>query len=274
MRSAVLGSPIAHSLSPVLHRAAYQLLGLDWTYEAIECTGDRLPELLRGLDDTWAGLSLTMPLKATVLPLLDEASPLARLVGAANTVVRRSGRLIGSNTDIPGLAAALRERGHRTRLPGAAAVLGAGATARSSLAGLAELGVPIVDVYARDPLARAALVELGDALGVAVTGHDWSAAAQGLHRPLVVSTVPAGGADHLAASVPRPAGTLFDVLYAPWPTPLAAAWQAVGGDVLGGLDLLVHQAALQVQAMTGTDAPVESLVEVMRRAGEAALEAR
>jgi len=274
VRAAVLGSPIAHSLSPHLHRAAYRWLGLDWTYDAIECTQEQLPELVRGLDDSWAGLSLTMPLKAAVLPLLDEVTPGARLVGAANTVVRRDGRLYGSNTDIPGIAAALREHG-AAPVPGiVAAVLGAGATARSALAGLAELGVLEVDVYARDPRARAELGELGAALGVAVAGFDWSIAADGLRRPLVVSTVPVGIADHLVLPAAGPVGTLFDVLYAPWPTPLAAHWTARGGRVVGGLDLLLHQAALQVQAMTGTAKSVESLVQVMRPAGVAALGAR
>jgi len=131
-----------------------------------------------------------------------------------------------------------------------------------------------VDVFARDPLARAELIELGSALGVAVTGYDWSTAAEGLRRPLVVSTVPAGIADHLVLPAAGPVGTLFDVLYAPWPTPLAARWTAGGGRVVGGLDLLLHQAALQVQAMTGTAASVESLVRVMRPAGVAALGAR
>ena len=274
MRAAVLGSPIAHSLSPDLHRAAYRFLGLDWTYDAIECTREQLPNLLRGLDDSWAGLSLTMPLKAAVLPLLDDVTPGAKLVGAANTVVCRGGRLHGSNTDAPGIAATLREHGSAP-VPGTvAAVLGAGATSRSALAGLAELGVDRVDVFARDPLARAELIELGSALGVAVTGYDWSTAAEGLRRPLVVSTVPAGIADHLVLPAAGPVGTLFDVLYAPWPTPLAARWTAGGGRVVGGLDLLLHQAALQVQAMTGTAASVESLVRVMRPAGVAALGAR
>jgi len=274
VRAAVLGSPIAHSLSPDLHRAAYRWLGLDWTYDAIECTQEQLPDLVRALDDTWAGLSLTMPLKAAVLPLLDDVTAGARLVGAANTVVRRDGRLLGSNTDVPGIAAALREHGSAPGPGTVAAVLGAGATARSALAGLAELGVVEVDVYARDPLARAELGELGAAMGIAVTGFDWTAAAEGLRRPLVVSTVPAGIADHLVLAADGPVGTLFDVLYAPWPTPLAARWAGRGGRVVGGLDLLLHQAALQVQAMTGTAESVESLVQVMRPAGVAALGAR
>ena len=108
MKAAVLGAPIAHSLSPVLHRAAYQALGLTgWSYEAIECDAARLPAVLDGCGPQWAGLSLTMPLKRAVLPLLDETDPLAREVGAANTVVFTGGRRHGHNPDVPGMIAAL-----------------------------------------------------------------------------------------------------------------------------------------------------------------------
>src|SRR5690242_21426456 len=108
MKAAVLGAPIAHSLSPVLHRAAYQALSLtDWSYEAIECDTARLPAVLDACGPGWAGLSLTMPLKRAVLPLLDHIDPLAREVGAANTVVFTGGRRHGHNTDVPGMIAAL-----------------------------------------------------------------------------------------------------------------------------------------------------------------------
>ena len=110
MKAAVLGSPIAHSLSPVLHRAGYQALGLDgWSYQAIECDEARLPALISGCGPDWAGLSLTMPLKRAVLPLLDEAEPLVAEVGAANTVIFDAGRRSGHNTDVPGMIAALAE---------------------------------------------------------------------------------------------------------------------------------------------------------------------
>src|SRR5438874_13146920 len=137
MRAAVLGSPIAHSLSPVLHRAAYALLGLDWTYEAVECTADRLAAFVDGLDGQWAGLSLTMPLKTAVLPLLDTADSTVARAGAANTLVLREGRRDGANTDVPGLVAALSER---DAAASHAAVLGGGATARSAVVSRAEIG--------------------------------------------------------------------------------------------------------------------------------------
>ncbi|MBP2401903.1 shikimate dehydrogenase [Streptomyces syringium] len=270
-RAAVLGSPIAHSLSPVLHRAAYADLGLgEWTYDRFEVDEAALPGFLDGLDGTWAGLSLTMPLKRAVIPLLDGISATAESVGAVNTVVLTGdGRRLGDNTDIPGIAAALRERG--VEKVASATVLGAGATASSALAALARICTGEVTAYVRSAERAAEMRHWGERLGVDVRTADWSRAAEGLGAPLVVATTPAGATDGLAAEVPEHPGTLFDVLYEPWPTPLAAAWADRGGAILGGLDLLVHQAVLQVEQMTGC--PTAPLA-AMRAAGEAALAAR
>ncbi|MEV4923454.1 shikimate dehydrogenase [Streptomyces roseoverticillatus] len=270
-RAAVLGSPIAHSLSPVLHRAAYAELGLgEWTYDRFEVDEAALPAFLDELDGSWAGLSLTMPLKRAAIPLLDEVSDTAASVEAVNTVVfTEDGRRLGDNTDIPGIAAALRERG--VTRTASAAVLGAGATASSALAALAGICTGEVTVYVRSEARAAEMREWGERLGVVVRTEDWARAAEALTAPLVVATTPAGAADVLAEAVPDRPGALFDVLYEPWPTPLAAAWSARGGTVLGGLDLLVHQAVLQVERMTGSPrAPLAA----MRAAGEAALAAR
>ncbi|MEV5507104.1 shikimate dehydrogenase [Streptomyces orinoci] len=270
-RAAVLGSPIAHSLSPVLHRAAYAALGLtDWTYERFEVDEAALPGFLDRLDDSWAGLSLTMPLKRAVIGLLDEVSATAAAVEAVNTVVfTGDGRRVGDNTDIPGLVAALRE--HGIGEVDSAAVLGAGATASSALAALARVCTGEVTAYVRGAERAAQMRGWGERLGVAVRTADWSRAAEALDAPLVIATTPAGATDALAGAVPERPGTLFDVLYEPWPTPLATAWAARGGSVLGGLDLLVHQAVLQVERMTGrAPAPLAA----MRAAGEAALAAR
>ncbi|MGK5730533.1 shikimate dehydrogenase [Streptomyces sp. URMC 124] len=270
-RAAVLGSPIAHSLSPVLHRAAYAELGLgEWTYDRFEVDEAALPGFLGGLDGSWAGLSLTMPLKRAVIPLLDEVSDTAASVEAVNTVVfTEDGRRLGDNTDIPGIAAALRERG--VTRTASAAVLGAGATASSALAALAGICSGEVIVYVRSEARAAEMREWGERLGVAVRTADWSRAAEALAAPLVIATTPAGATDALAGAVPERPGALFDVLYEPWPTPLAAAWSARGGAVLGGLDLLVHQAVLQVERMTGCS---RGPLAAMRAAGEAALAAR
>ncbi|WP_405494942.1 shikimate dehydrogenase [Streptomyces sp. NBC_00096] len=271
IRAAVLGSPIEHSLSPVLHRAAYQELGLDdRSYDRFEIDEAALPGFIAGLGPEWAGLSLTMPLKRAVIPLLDGISDTAASVETVNTVVfTEDGRKLGDNTDVPGLLAALSERG--VEKVESAAVLGAGATASSALAALARICSGQVTAYVRSADRAAEMREWGERLGVDVRTADWSRAAEALSAPLVIATTPAGATDGLAGAVPAAPGTLFDVLYDPWPTPLAAAWTQRGGNLLGGLDLLVHQAVLQVELMTGrTPGPLAA----MRAAGEAALRAR
>ncbi|MBP2580876.1 shikimate dehydrogenase [Streptomyces sp. PvR006] len=270
-RAAVLGSPIAHSLSPVLHRAAYAALGLDdWSYERFEVDEAGLPGFVRELDASWAGLSLTMPLKRAVIPLLDGISDTAASVEAVNTVVlREDGRRVGDNTDIPGMLAALRERG--VEKVESAAVLGAGATASSALAALARICDGPVTAYVRSEARAEEMRGWGERLGVEVRTAAWDDAAEAFASPLVIATTPAGTTNALAGAVPDAVGTLFDVLYDPWPTALAAAWSDRGGKVVGGLDLLVHQAVLQVEQMTGVPrAPLAA----MRAAGEQALAAR
>lgn len=269
-RAAVLGSPVAHSLSPVLHSAAYAELGLeDWAYERYEVDEEGIASFLGATDEQWAGLSLTMPLKRAVIPLLDDVSPTAESVEAVNTVVFRGRTRIGDNTDIPGIVAALRERGI-VRVEHAA-VLGAGATASSALAALTQICDGVVTAYVRSDERAREMHGWGDRLGLSLRTADWADAAEALTAPLVIATTPAGATDGLSEHVPAAPGTLFDVLYDPWPTRLAAEWSGRGGTVVSGLDLLVYQAALQVELMTGhAPAPLEA----MRAAGEAALHAR
>ncbi|MFJ6073208.1 shikimate dehydrogenase [Streptomyces sp. NPDC093065] len=267
-RAAVLGSPIAHSLSPALHRAAYTELGLgDWTYERFDVDEAALPGFFAQLGPEWAGLSLTMPLKRAVIPLLDSVSETAASVDAVNTVVfTGDGRRTGDNTDIPGIVAALRE--HGIEKVETAAVLGAGATASSALAALARVCTGEVAVYVRSAARAAEMRGWAQRLDVDVRIADWADAEEALHAPLVVATTPAGATDALTAAVPEMPATLFDVLYDPWPTALAARWSAYGGAVVSGLDLLLHQAVLQVEQMTGrAPAPLAA----MRKVGERAL---
>ena len=277
-RAAVLGSPVRHSLSPLLHRTAYDLLGLSgWRYDAYDVDAAGLAGFLDGLDGSWAGLSLTMPLKSAVLSLLDRSSELVRAVGGANTVLLHPDGRRGENTDVPGLVAALREHGVAgIDGVGWACVLGGGATAAAGLAALRELGETAPTVLVRDARTTRGLREAARRLGVQPRVDEWSdvgveAVAQ---AELVVSTTPPGSTDALAQRLPdRVAGTLFDVVYDPWPTALAAAWRDRGGEVIGGLDLLVHQAALQVALMTGKALDVPALVPALRAAGEQALRA-
>jgi shikimate dehydrogenase len=260
VRAAVLGSPVGHSLSPLLHRAAYAALGLDWTYDAFEVTPEELPAFLDGLDPLWGGLSLTMPLKQVVLPLLDHRAPLVEETGCANTVVLRDGRSFGHNTDVEGIVTALREAG--VGQIARAAVIGAGATAASALAALHDLGAHEIRVLARSADRAKALEPVAAALGVHLRVGDLDPLELEDRWPqVVVSTAPAGALDELAAQS-NPDGdvpALLDVVYDPWPTPLAAVYAAAGGTVVPGTAMLLHQAAAQVTLMTGRDAPIEAM---------------
>jgi shikimate dehydrogenase len=268
-RCAVLGSPIAHSLSPALHRAAYAELGLDWRYDAVEVTEERLPAFLDGLDASWRGLSLTMPLKRSVLPLLDQMTGRAEQAGAVNTVVLENGRRTGHNTDVPGIAAAVRER--HTGDVERAVVLGGGATAASAVLGLADLGCRRVTLLVREPGRAEATVR-------SAAGHPRppQVEVRTLGSPpvpadVLVSTVPAGAQSGQVLAQVDLVDVVFDVVYDPWPTPLARRAVASGRVLVTGLDLLVHQAALQVRLMTGADHPP---IAAMRAVGERALAER
>jgi shikimate dehydrogenase len=288
VRAAVLGKPVAHSLSPVLHRAAHAALGLrDWSYEMVECGEAELGEFVTSRDETWAGLSLTMPLKRAVLPLLDHADPLATATGGANTVIFRPEGPAGYNTDVQGIVDALAEAGVGTGgatgagAAGDALILGAGATACSALAAIGELGGAGADVAARDKTRAAGLLEAAERLSLRVRLLDLAnlgGASRVGHGPgLLISTLPAGAADFYSqfftersSESPSAPPTVFDVVYAPWPTKLAQAAEAAGALVVGGFPMLLHQAAAQVELMTGEQAPLEA----MRAAGEAELARR
>ncbi|PUB26061.1 shikimate dehydrogenase [Promicromonospora sp. AC04] len=291
-RAAVLGHPVAHSLSPVLHAAAYRALGLDgWEYGVHDVTEDTLAGFLHDVGPGWAGLSLTMPLKQAVIPLLDHVEPLAEAVGAVNTVLfssvgspgRPSGgssgggvTTIGTNTDVHGIVAALRE-GLGTRRVSDAVVLGGGATAASALAALAELGCASPRVFVRSlerigPL-RAAVARMGVSPSFEV--FDDKATTSALAgADAVVSTTPKHAADTWAALLTerltdagdRPGGVLLDVVYDPRPTALQSAWAALGADAVGGERMLLHQAAEQVRLMTGRPAPLAAMDEALQAA--------
>ena len=273
-RAAVCGKPIGHSLSPVIHNAGFAAAGLTgWQYTAIECAEAELPDLVRGLGPEWAGLSLTMPLKEVALRLGDSASPAASAVGAANTLVRRTdGSWHADNTDIPGMVRVLRSAGlggggtARATAP-MITVLGGGGTARAALAAAAELGATTVTVVTRRPEARAELEPAAAALGIRIAGAGWADAADAFAADAVISTVPKGAADHLAAAVSwRPGTVLFDAIYDPWPTPLAAAAEAHGVRVVSGLDLLLAQALSQFEQFTGVSAAPEAAMREALRA--------
>jgi len=253
---AVLGSPIGHSKSPDLHAAAYRVLGLPWSYGRAEVDEAALAPFVTSRGTDWRGLSLTMPLKQTVQPLLGQIDRIGQLTGAVNTVlfewdgdsVRRS----GFNTDVPGIVRALNAVG--VRRVRHAHLLGGGATAASAVVAAGELGAESVRVSVRAPERAAALRELAASVGLTIEIDTFDAPRDDSATDLVVSTLP-GGADApiafdaaLRARVP-----LLDVAYEPWPTRLGQAWADASGTVLGGLAMLVHQALLQVRIFVAGD---------------------
>jgi shikimate dehydrogenase len=276
----VLGSPITHSLSPALHTAAYAAAGLDWSYTAIECDALGLPAMLDRVraEPGWRGLSLTMPLKAAAMPLVDDMTDDARAVGALNTVVMSvdhdPAALHGHNTDISGVMGALAEVG--VTAPRRPVILGAGGTARAAVAAFARLGATSVGVVVRDVARGSLLKPIGERLGIDVRLVAWTGVADVREvlgdADVVVSTTPKGAADGLAAGDSGWPATLplVDVVYDPWPTRLASYVEGLGGRVAGGLSVLVHQAAEQFELMTGLPAPMDA----MRTAGERAITAR
>jgi shikimate dehydrogenase len=270
MRCAVLGSPIAHSLSPVLHRAAYTHLGLDWTYDAVALDSSGLRLFIDSLDEKWRGLSLTMPLKRAVVPLVDSLDEWAQLAGAANTVLLEDRRRLGFNTDVPGAVSAIAERVHEPVRT--AVVIGGGATAASLLLALAELGCRSATLLVRDEArAEETVAAAGSHPRAPELTVSTIAGAGELEADLVVSTVPAGAQTPELVAACAGVATVFEAVYDPWPTPLAQAALDSGRPLVSGLDLLAHQAVLQVDLMTGEPVPVDLIRsagsdELVRRA--------
>lgn len=267
-RAGVLGHPIGHSLSPVLHRAAYDALGLDWEYDAYDVPSGGLAAFLGGLDAAWAGLSLTMPLKVEAVPLMHYVESMAKLVGAVNTVLIQDiggvRQLTGANTDVWGIQAAFREAGVESARSGM--ILGGGATATSAMAALGALGVeaPLVAVRARG--RAGGLVRAASRMGLRprLVGFDEvPLLAQGVD--VVVSTVPADAGAEVAGTLTlvRAGAALLDAVYDPWVTPLGGAWARLGGTRIGGERMLLHQAGEQVRLMTGRAAPIEAMATAL-----------
>ena len=252
-RAAVLGSPIAHSLSPALHRAAYGALGLDCTYDAIEMTPEGMPAFLASLDDTWIGLSLTMPLKESVQPLLTEIDDVALQTSSVNTVYRRDSGWAGSNTDVFGISTSLREA--LTNEPRTARLLGAGATARSAVAAMCDLGVKSLVICARRVAQAQEIAQLAKSFGIEAGVSDLEPVP--VREDLLISVLPGDAAAPWASISISSGATLLDASYHPWPSALAAAWP--NGQVASGRDMLLWQATRQVTLMTGLPAPVDAM---------------
>jgi len=260
---AVIGSPIGHSLSPVLHRAGFDALRFSgWTYEAIDCDAVALPGLVGSLGQDWVGLSVTMPCKVAAATVADRRSARVELLGAANTLLRKGSGWFADNTDVDGVIGALRARG--VDRPGSVLVLGGGGTAASAVAAVAEMGADRVVIATRQPAGRAAAVGVASRTGMPVTGCELAIQAlteQAAAADLVISTVPAGVADPFAG-VFADVRVLLDVVYHPWPTALAAAGRT-GRTTVTGLDMLLHQAVRQFALFTGAPAPVTAMRDAL-----------
>jgi shikimate dehydrogenase len=256
----VLGSPIAHSRSPQLHLAAYRALGLhDWTYDRIECGADELPAVIRGFGPQWIGVSVTMPGKFAALRFADERTGRAGLVGSANTLLRTPRGWRADNTDVDGVTGAL------GAVTGAAVVSGSGGTAPAAIVALAGLGVTDITIVARNPNKVAGLVELAHRVGAAGRFCDLNGGAVAdavAGAGVLVNTLPVEvAARHAAIFAAAP--VLLDAIYDPWPTPLAAAVADAGGQVVSGLQMLLHQAFAQVEQFTGLPAPREVMAAAL-----------
>ncbi|MBP1077374.1 shikimate dehydrogenase [Microbacterium terrae] len=251
-RLAVWGDPIDHSRSPQLHAAAYDVLDVDWIYGRRRVDESTFADELAGLDGTWRGLSLTMPLKGVAHRAAVSLDERAARTGAVNTLLLTPDGPLGFNTDVGGIVRALGEHGIASA--DSARIVGAGATATSALVALAELGATEVDVVARRAEAVAPLRALGDDLGVAVRHTSFTAA---LFAPVdvTIATLPgdAAIAPEAAAALAADGGFLLDVVYGHWPTPLSRAWDAAGGASASGLGMLLHQAILQIRIFRSGD---------------------
>ncbi len=262
-RLAVLGSPIGHSRSPELHRAAYGVLGLEWRYDRVEVDDAGLAGFLDGLSDEWRGLSLTMPLKRRVAELVPHVDEVARLTRQGNTILLEGGRPVRAfNTDVHGIVQAFADAG--VTIVDRAIVLGGGATAESAVVALRQLGAHVT-VAVRNPDKVAGV--FGDDVGI-TTLRD---AEEHLRdADAVVSTIPNGA--EFALSVPdRLGGTLLDVAYHPWPSALASRWSESGGEVVSGLEMLLHQAVHQIRIFVagGPEVPLRdeaAVIAAMRAA--------
>lgn len=246
MKAAILGHPVAHSLSPVIHQAAYAALGLtDWQYERHDVEESALEGFIKSCGPQWAGVSLTMPLKVRAVEISDEQDDTVQKTGAANTLIFRDGKKLAFNTDVAGITFALSEIGVTS--VSSARIIGGGATARSAVAALRSLGATDIQVAVRRAGATAGFDGVHE---VPLT--------QASDVDLVINTIPADATDAVAA-LPVP---LLDVIYFPWPTPLAARWP---GLVVSGHRMLLGQAVEQVRLMTGREV-TDQVIAAMDRA--------
>jgi shikimate dehydrogenase len=269
LRAAVLGHPISHSKSPALHLAAYAKLGVEIAYSAVDLTEQALPAFMQRVRNQqgWRGLSVTMPLKTGMVSEVDEVRGVARTLGVVNTVAFEetggSVRRIGYNTDVAGIVNAVRYAG--AAASPSAVILGGGGTAAAAIAALKDLGSPHAQVFVRDTARAAEARTAAAGVGLAIHVRPLTeAATPTASADVVISTLPPRAADTLAAGIAAlrcgTPGVLLDVAYDPWPSEIATVWQAGGGAVVPGLEMLLYQAVEQVRLFTGRGDEVNAAV--------------
>lgn len=262
MRAAVLGQPISHSLSPVIHNAGYKALGLPHEFAAIECNETSLRHVINSCDDTWMGLSLTMPLKEAAFNVADTVTSVAVLARSINTLLLTD-QIHADNTDVYGIVQAVRE--HSLVKATRAVIIGSGATARSAIVACDELGITSIDMIARNKRALNECGEIAQRLGIAATATDPRDTVF-TETTLTINATPAGVADVLIPSLHPPAGAILDVAYNPWPSAITAHWLNSGLVAIPGHAMLLHQAVKQFHLMTGFAAPVDAMRHALAEA--------
>ena len=265
IKAAVLGSPISHSLSPLLHRCAYAQLGVEASYEAIEVKAHGLDQFINESDDSWTGFSLTMPLKEEVIVYADHVDDLAKRINSANTLSKVEGEWHATSTDVIGFTNALAM--HSIETKGHIVILGAGATARAAAAAC-DSSASHITIINRS-LSR--VQAMSDAvIESELSFLSWDDLSVLSEADLVISTAPAGVTDSMAIPA-KTSAPYFEALYKPWPTQASALWQSRGGIVIDGLDLLIHQAIAQIGIFSGIEFDVADMYSKLRAVGLAAL---
>lgn len=260
LRGAVIGSPITHSLSPLLHREALSHLGIQASYDQIEVPAGELATFFESRKNDFDYFSMTMPLKEEALALDVEIDSLSQRVQTANTLYTSGSQWHLTSTDGKGFIEALAVQGYRSF--DSVLVLGAGGTARAVVGALDHLASDIT-VLGRTSTRRLTLES-------AVTESNfeylrWSDSIDFSPYDLVVNTTPAGAADLIANSLAgSDAGLLFDIIYNPWPTHLASRWKDSGGEVINGLEMLLYQGIAQLELVLGRTLDHDALASYLR----------
>jgi len=268
----VLGSPIEHSKSPLIHSAAYRVLGLNWDYERNLVGKGGLRPFVEALDEKWLGLSLTMPLKEEAAKFASTLDKAAEATGAVNTLVRIDAGWAGFNTDVFGIVQAVHQAGLGDLK--SVLVVGSGATATSAVAAIKQLAPTArVQVFARNADTRSGLIGFAKTLGLAAKKAN-SFARAAAKADLVISTLPAGAMNETAAKLSgkrnfNPGGAILDVAYQPWPSSIASVWLERGKPIISGLEMLLWQAVAQIRIFQNGDPSVPlanevAVVEAMR----------